>query len=76
MITSQHIQLEDFDLLERLQKKADKHHDGHLTIYKFTTNWRIGFETPIDRDDISDACVGNTFAEAALAALGLAKRPE
>jgi hypothetical protein len=69
MTKSAHIGLEDFDLLKRLQEQADKHHDGHLTIYKFTTNWRVGFETPTDREDIDDACVGKTFRDAAKAAL-------
>jgi hypothetical protein len=53
----------------RLLKKLIKVADGHLTIMKFTTNWRIGFGTPIDRTDIDALAPGITFAEAARAAL-------
>jgi hypothetical protein len=43
--------------------------DGHLTIMKFTTNWRVGFGTPSDHAEIADMCVGKTFEEAAELAL-------
>lgn len=60
----------DFELFTRLVETADKSFDGHLTVMKFTTNWRVGFVTPEDRDAIADMPVGNTFAEAARNALG------
>jgi hypothetical protein len=42
----------DFELLASLIERANKDHDGHLTIMKFTTNWRVGFLTPNDRWEI------------------------
>ena len=64
------ITMNDFELFTRLIETADKSYDGHLTVMKFTTNWRVGFVTPDDRDGINDMAVGNTFAEAARKALG------
>ena len=61
---------DDFDLFRRLVETADKNFDGHLTVMKFTTNWRVGFVTPADRDGIADLPAANTFAEAARRALG------
>lgn len=70
-MTTPHVQPNDFWLLERLQANADKHHDGVITICKCENDWRIGFELPMDRDDIEyDFCVGPTFRDAAKAALG------
>jgi len=60
----------DFELFARLVDMADRSSDGHLTVMKFTTNWRVGFVTPDGRDGIADMPVGNTFAEAARKALG------
>ena len=59
----------DSELMSMLVKYADYQHDGHLTVMKFTTNWRVGFGTPYDREDIERLAVGSTFAEAAKAAL-------
>src|ERR1700733_2628905 len=61
--------LEDFGLLTALLEKADKSFDGHLTVMKFTTNWRVSFTTPSDRDYIDDMSIGKTFPEAAQRAL-------
>jgi len=60
---------DDFDTMADLVKVANKHHDGHLSILKFTTNWRIGFVTPDGRADISDMYFGATFDEAATKAI-------
>jgi hypothetical protein len=62
--------MSDRKLLSRLIRHAENHSDGHLTIMKFTTNWRVGFFTPDDRDYIESMAVGRTFEEAAKAALG------
>jgi hypothetical protein len=59
----------DAELMAMLVKVADYEYDGHLTILKFTTNWRIGFGTPNDREDIDGLNVGKTFREAAQIAL-------
>jgi hypothetical protein len=63
----------DLKLLEQLVDHANRHHDGHITIFKFSTNWRVGFETPEgdmrQDNDLSLLPVGKTFAEAARAAL-------
>lgn len=36
-------------LLSTAQMIAEAHHDGHLTIMRFTTDWRVGFGTVSDR---------------------------
>jgi hypothetical protein len=66
----------DAESMRRLMEMADQHHDGHVTILKFTTNWRIAFgtiewkpELPEWRDAIAAMPVGRTFAEAAGAAM-------
>lgn len=70
-MSTPHIQLNDFSLLERLQENADTHHGGVLTICRCERDWRIGFELPVDGDEIEhDFCIGSTFREAAKAALG------
>jgi hypothetical protein len=60
---------EEIELMRRLVQIADERFDGHLTILKFTTNWRVGFKTPTEREDIDAAPVGRSFAEAAQKAL-------
>jgi hypothetical protein len=52
-----------------LEDVAAEMFDGHVTIMRFTTNWRVGFGTPNDRDDIRNMPVGYTFEEAARQAL-------
>jgi len=67
-----HLNLGDILLLIELQRLADSLYGGHLTILKFTTNWRVGFGTPNNRDDIQKLHVGGTFAASAeLAILSL-----
>jgi hypothetical protein len=61
--------LRDVYLLRRLVAKANAAADGHLTIMKFTTEWRVGFGTPANREDIYRMPQGATFREAAEAAL-------
>ena len=60
---------DEFELLRRLVDVANQKSDGHLSILKFTTNWRVSFETPGDRDDIAEMATGRTFGEAAQKAL-------
>jgi hypothetical protein len=55
--------------LAELVTVANKHFDGHFTIMKFSSNWRVGFGTPNSRCDIDMMWEGNTLAEAASAAL-------
>jgi hypothetical protein len=59
----------DLFIMAQLVKIANEEFDGHLTILKFTTNWRIGFETPNSRQDIGALAGGPTFVEAAQAAI-------
>jgi hypothetical protein len=61
--------MDDSQLFAKLQEVAEEISDGHVSILKFTTNWRVSFETPNDRDDIREMAVGRTFAEAARGAL-------
>ncbi|WP_126623202.1 hypothetical protein [Oceaniglobus ichthyenteri] len=60
---------QEMELWKQLQEVANKEYDGHLTILKFTTNWRIGFVTPAEREQIDQMAVGSSFAEAARNAL-------
>jgi len=60
---------EDQNLFNLLVEHAAKHHDGHLTIMKFTHNWRVCFGKPRYRYMIAMMPVGETFAEAAKLAL-------
>ena len=62
-------------LMRRLEAVADGRFDGHLAVLKFTTNWRIGFETPTGRDGIVAMASGKTFHDAALKALAAAGEP-
>lgn len=61
--------LRDAYLLRRLVAEANAAADGHLTIMKFTTNWRVAFGTPADGEEIYRMAEGRTFREAAEAAL-------
>lgn len=60
----------DVELFNQLVDIAKQQHDGHLTIMRFTTNWRVGFGTPMEAyPDIAHMVAGATFAEAAQAAI-------
>jgi hypothetical protein len=49
--------------------------DGHLTVMKFTTNWRVGFGTPGDGyGQEVEMSAGKTFADAARTALANPQR--
>lgn len=61
--------MSDAELLRLLELKAIEQSDGHLTIMRFTTNWRVCFRTPTSHDDIANSWVGPTFAAAATQAL-------
>ena len=61
---------EDAELWNRLVEMANKVSDGHLTVMKFKTNWRVGFFTANKREDIDLMAAGKTFADAARMALG------
>ncbi|MCW2194986.1 hypothetical protein AB7M45_007759 [Bradyrhizobium elkanii] len=60
---------ETAQLMSLLEAQAKSLRDGHLTILRFTANWRVGFGTPSERDDIAKAADGPTFAAAARKAL-------
>jgi hypothetical protein len=57
------------DLFLALQRRANEQFGGHVTIMKFSGNWRVWFGTPNDRGDITAAPDGRTFEEAATKAL-------
>jgi len=64
---------DDIELVTLLAAYANRHFSGHLTIMKFTGNWRVGFGTPhhangFDTGDV-EMTAGKTFREAALKAL-------
>jgi hypothetical protein len=68
------IESDVIDCLIALVKVANEDHDGHFTIMKFTTNWRVGFGTPYDRYDIDDMVEGKSLVEAATACLKKEKK--
>jgi hypothetical protein len=41
-------------LLERVIRNADVLYDGHLTIFKFTTGWKVVYGTPEISADCRD----------------------
>ena len=61
----------DAKLVDKLIQRAERDFDGHLTLLRFTTNWRVGFVTPDERADIDGIPVGKTFEDAAKAALAM-----
>lgn len=60
-------------VMEALERAAAEKSDGHLSVLKFTTNWRVWFFTPEDRIDIEIMPSGKTFEGAAAAALEIIK---
>jgi len=50
-----------FDLCKKI---SNLYYDGHMTLMKFTTNWRFCFGTPECREDISVMAEGKTEDEA------------
>jgi hypothetical protein len=66
------------ELLKRLVDIANERFDGHVTIMKFSTNWRVGFGTPwrgysYKADDV-EMMEGKTLEEAATKALANPRR--
>ena len=45
-------------LMTALEEVAVRDFGGHLTILRFTTNWRVGFWTPSEREDIEALAEG------------------
>jgi hypothetical protein len=68
-MTTNFMTAEDLQLLLRLEAVAKEKFDGHFTIMRFTTNWRVGFHQPVDRDQTERMPEGATFREAAIRAL-------
>ena len=52
-----------YKLLKELTAAADQTCGGHFTIMKFTTNWRVGFGTPLSRCDIDQMWEGKTLLD-------------
>jgi len=58
------------DLLEIAQDWADAKYDGHLTIMKFTTNWRAVFgPTPDSREEIKNMMPGESLRDVLISIL-------
>lgn len=51
-------------LLDTAERIARLVSDGHFTIMKFTTNYRVSFNTPDGREDINEMAEGETLHEA------------
>lgn len=56
-------------VLKSLQTIADRYFDGHFTVMKFTTNWRVGFGTQNNLEMIMDMRDGKTLMDAYKAAI-------
>jgi len=70
MTTTREIETRDYGfVMESLQAIADRYFDGHFTVMKFTTNWRVGFGTPNSRCDIEELYDGFTLFDAYKAAM-------
>jgi len=52
------------ELFERAVEIANEKFDGHLTVMKFTGNWRAAFDTWSDRFEISAMPKGETLDDA------------
>ena len=52
------------DLLTKVTAYANEHYDGHFTVMKFTTNWRVCYGTIESRDEIGFMRSGKTLEEA------------
>lgn len=52
------------ELIEKLTQLANLLSDGHYTICKFTTNYRVGLGTPADREQFDKMADGKTLNEA------------
>ena len=59
----------DTELFAKLVEIANEEFDGHVTIMKFTTNWRVGFGTVNERFEVDALPCGETFAQAAIKAI-------
>ena len=62
----------DKDLMAELECIAVEQYDGHFSVLRFTSNWRVCFYTPntsMQDGSVSGMAVGKTFAEAAKAAI-------
>jgi len=62
------------ELLSLAETIATNVSDGHFTLMKFTTNWRAGFITPEDLDDVQKLHTGATAEEAVENAIDYARR--
>lgn len=51
-------------MLMTLELLAKEHSDGHLTVMRFTSGWRISLSTPSSREHIQTMIHGETFDEA------------
>jgi hypothetical protein len=56
-------------LLIQAERIAREHHDGHLTIFRFTTEWKAMFGTPSDLRRQLNALDGHASLHEALRAL-------
>lgn len=51
------------NLLSQVIEHANKNYDGHFSLFKFTTNWRVCYGTVCSRGDIGQMHYGNTMDE-------------
>jgi hypothetical protein len=51
-------------LIKIAEAIANEHFSGHLTILKFTTEWKAGFGTITERDEINELIGYSTLDDA------------
>lgn len=64
--------LDDALVMAELERIARERYDGHFSVLRFTTNWRVCFTTPdtaLADGSVLGMAEGKTFAEAATAAI-------
>ncbi len=62
--------MKEESVFEAIRLIGDKFYDGHFTIMKFTTGYRVSFGgQPDGREDIQQMPAGDTLGEAIVAAL-------
>jgi len=69
--------MNDAQIIEVIKLIADGLFDGHFTVMKFTTNWRVSFDSqPDSRIEIQRMGSGRTLFDAFVNALELINRRE
>lgn len=58
-----------FEIAERVKRLTRNYGHDHYTILRFTTNWKVCFDTPVSRKDIDKIPAFKTLEEAMIWAI-------